>query len=63
MGNPSWASEGEKLLKLCFQTGKGLGITQTFAPAKPALRIYSREQIWEGRVGGGRHGPDAAHPC
>lgn len=52
-GNPNWASKWEKLLKLCFQTGKGLGITQTFAAVKPVFGIYSWEYIWErgGEVG------------
>lgn len=40
------ANEGEKSLKLCFQTGKGLGITETFAPAKPVCWIYLWEDIW-----------------
>lgn len=56
MGNPNWASEAEKLLKLCFQGGKGLGIPQTFAPAKPVFRIYSWEYIWERRGKGGQDG-------
>ena len=53
-GNPNWASEREKLLKLCFKEGKG--ITQTFAPAKPIFWIYSWEYIWQHRGKGGQDG-------
>lgn len=56
MGNPSWASEGEKLLKLCFPKGKGLGVTQTFTPAKLIFRIYSWEYLWEHGGKGGQDG-------
>lgn len=56
MGKPSWASEGEKLLKLCFPKGKGLGVTQTFTPTKLIFWMYSWECLWEHRGKGGQDG-------
>lgn len=61
--SPTEALKGRSSSSFVSKERKGLGITQTFAPAKLISGVYSLEHIWEGRRGGEWHGSNAADPC